>query len=93
MQKKPKGHSTALYAYPTGGCGHNIKAEMTANVVVVVSVFLLLLVAGASCGHHHIGEERGVPTNSWAVEILGGDRVADEVAKDHGFINRGRVSC
>ena len=34
---------------------------------------------------------RGEPTNSWAVEILGGDMMAEEVAKHHGFINRGKV--
>ena len=31
-------------------------------------------------------------TNEWAVEIEGGDEVAEQVASIHGFINHGKVS-
>ena len=31
-------------------------------------------------------------TNSWAVEVRGGRRVADKLAKEHGFTNMGEVS-
>jgi len=31
-------------------------------------------------------------SNSWAVEVIGGDAVADTLAKKHGVINLGRVS-
>lgn len=30
-------------------------------------------------------------TNTWAVHIPGGEKAADEVAKQHGFINHGRI--
>lgn len=30
-------------------------------------------------------------TDSWAVEINGGRRIADKIAKKHGFINAGEV--
>lgn len=35
---------------------------------------------------------RDEPTNHWAVEVPDGDRVADDVARRHGFINHGKVS-
>ena len=31
-------------------------------------------------------------TDLWAVHVNGGDEVANEVARRHGFINRGQVS-
>lgn len=37
-------------------------------------------------------EEEAEFSNSWAVEIHGGLEVADDVAKKHGFINKGQVS-
>lgn len=36
-------------------------------------------------------EEQSVFSNSWAVEVKGGLRVADQLAEKHGFINRGLV--
>lgn len=30
-------------------------------------------------------------TNQWAVHVTGGDRVADDIANRHGFINLGKV--
>lgn len=32
-------------------------------------------------------------TQQWAVHVEGGSKIADEVARDHGFINHGLVSC
>ena len=31
-------------------------------------------------------------SNSWAVEVRGGPEVADDLARKHGFVNRGQVS-
>lgn len=31
-------------------------------------------------------------TRQWAVHLNGGPEVADEVARDHGFVNLGQVS-
>ena len=31
-------------------------------------------------------------SNQWAVEVIGGASVADEIAAIHGFINHGQVS-
>lgn len=31
-------------------------------------------------------------SNEWAVEIQGGDSVADEVAHIHGYVNHGKVT-
>lgn len=36
-------------------------------------------------------EEQSVFSNSWAVEVKGGLRIADQLAEKHGFINRGLV--
>ena len=40
----------------------------------------------------HCGCGDVVYSNSWAVEISGGDSEADSIAKKHGFTNLGRVS-
>lgn len=34
-----------------------------------------------------------VYTNTWAVQINGGPEEADRIAREHGFINHGNVSC
>ena len=47
-------------------------------------VVLLLIVAGSLCAAD--------TTNSWAVQVSGGDIIADELAKKHGFVNLGLVS-
>ena len=36
-------------------------------------------------------EDEDYYTNSWAVEIQGGDDVANRIAKTHGFLNKGQV--
>lgn len=33
-----------------------------------------------------------VYTNAWAVQINGGPKEADRIAREHGFINHGNVS-
>ena len=47
-----------------------------------VCVFVCLLF-GSCCGAQY--------SNSWAVEITGGDAVADAIAEKHGVINLGKV--
>ena len=37
------------------------------------------------------GKEDRYFTNSWVLEINGGDEVADRIAKQHDFINMGQV--
>ena len=37
------------------------------------------------------GEEDRYFTNSWVLEINGGDEVADRIANQHDFINMGQV--
>ena len=37
-------------------------------------------------------ERKNIYTNSWAVEIVGGDEVANRIAEKHGFNNIGQVS-
>lgn len=53
-------------------------------------VLLLLVFFYFSSEFYGAGEEV-VFSNSWAVEILGGPEAADEIAKKHGFINKGQV--
>ena len=36
-------------------------------------------------------EERPRYTNSWAVQVVGGRRAADELARKHGLVNHGQV--
>ena len=52
-------------------------------LLVVVAVGVLL--EPSCCGDT-------VYSNSWAVEIGGGDAEADSIARKHGFTNLGRVS-
>ena len=40
----------------------------------------------------HVRAEQDVFTNSWAVEVVGGDSAADDLAERHGFSNLGKVS-
>ena len=53
--------------------------------------WLLVMVAvGVLLEHSSCGDL--VYSNSWAVEIGGGDAEADSIARKHGFTNLGRVS-
>lgn len=47
-----------------------------------VCVFVCLLFGSCSGAQY---------SNSWAVEITGGDAVADAIAKKHGVLNLGKV--
>ena len=56
---------------------------------------LLLALLALSLALHGEGEEATegkLYSNSWAVEVVGGDEVADVIASRHGFTNMGRVS-
>ena len=46
-------------------------------------LFLILFIQSLKAEHGY--------TNEWAVEIEGGDNMADLVADTHGFINHGKV--
>ena len=41
---------------------------------------------------YHAAVGQNMYTNSWAVEVNGGKEVADNIARKHGFINKGQVS-
>ncbi len=66
---------------------------------ILLSVLLALL--ALSLAAHGVDEgtegngigEGKIFSNSWAVEISGGDEVAERIAKRHGFTNLGRVSA
>ncbi len=71
-----------------------------AALFFTVGVLLLLLSMNPVKGHLRAGVGRNEfaagfgreePTNVWAVEITGGDKNADEIAKKYGFINHGKV--
>lgn len=47
----------------------------------------ILFIANVTCGTSDEEEF----TNSWVVEIRGGDEEADSIAKEHGFVNKGQV--
>ena len=57
----------------------------------VVACLLLGLLAACCCSAAGDEGER-LYSNSWAVELVGGDIAADELAARHGFVNLGRVS-
>lgn len=38
-----------------------------------------------------VSEEDILFSNSWAVEVRGGSNVAEQVARRHGFVNKGQV--
>ena len=42
--------------------------------------------------YHDVPNKMNMYTNSWAVEVNGGKQVADDIARKHGFINKGQVS-
>lgn len=52
-------------------------------MLLLLAMIVMVMVGGVSCE---------VYSNSWAVEIVGGDVAADLIAKRHGFVNLGRVS-
>ncbi len=63
-----------------------------------MSVLLSLLVLSlAAHGAQREEEDGGLGgetfSNSWAVEVAGGDEVAELIAKKHGFTNLGQVSA
>lgn len=62
---------------------------MASSVFMCAVLNLLVLFMAAKA---HIGERKGEPTNSFAVEVPWGDKVAEAVARRHGFINHGKVS-
>ena len=55
-----------------------------------LSILLILVIVICSC-KPEVSEEEADFSNSWAVEIHGGLEVADDLAKKHGFINKGQV--
>jgi len=54
----------------------------------MLSRFLCVVVCVYVCASYSCASY----SNSWAVEVIGGDAVADTLAKKHGVINLGRVS-
>ena len=57
------------------------------------TVFLALLCAScATCLTNQGEEEEGLYVNEWAVKVIGGERVARDVAADHGFDFDGQVN-
>lgn len=67
--------------------------EFTMSPKLLYVFCLIVLIDVAWC------EEDHVFSNSWAVEVKGGSYIADQLAKKHGFINKGlvrktsKVSC
>ena len=63
---------------------------MTSNALTGTFLLLKLFFAFIIiCGHASGFDENYA--NEWAVEIEGGDTIADKVAFEHGFINHGKV--
>ncbi len=54
----------------------------------VVFQFLILVFFSVVFGE----DEQVFFSNSWGVEVAGGPEVAIEIAKKHGFVNKGQVS-
>jgi len=54
------------------------------RIVFLVCLFLL--------SEFCIADEEVFFSNSWAVEVAGGVVAANEIARKHGFINKGQVS-
>lgn len=52
---------------------------------------ILKVVLGLFLIHLTTGDRKALYSNSWAVEVSGGYSVANEIAKKHGFINKGQV--
>ena len=67
--------------------------SLSLNLVLVCVVFLFTFdnkfqasaLSDESDGHEYTGD--------FAVEVLGGQDAADQVAREHGFLNNGPVSC
>lgn len=53
---------------------------------------LTLLLVAVGCLHQVFGDQRRSLMASWAVEVLGAEQEANELAEELGLINRGRVS-
>lgn len=61
--------------------------KMSMNGVIQ---FLLTILVVCSC-KQGMKDELADFSNSWAIEVRGGLEIADEIAKKHGFINKGQV--
>lgn len=59
----------------------------------ILVLALLLLLTGAEIIHSNqeTSPDSTIFTDQWAVHVPGGDRVADEIAARHGFLNFGKV--
>lgn len=62
------------------------KAEIPRDMGRVLQL-ILILVFSSYC----VSEESVLVSNSWAVEVRGGSNVAEQVARRHGFVNKGLV--
>ena len=56
-----------------------------------LTVFVLCILSTSLIGCHGNSPEEVVYSNSWAVEVKGGHHVANELARKHGFVNKGQV--
>ena len=86
---------TAADKYKPGCCtgGISVVGTIIASIIMVKILFLELLVLAAVVSAvvvKHAGPFVGW-SNSWAVEIEGGNDKATEIAQKHGFVNLGQV--
>ena len=65
-------------------------ADDTRRLLVNSLLFYLLILYSIALSNG-VFTKNGVFTNSWAVEVTGGDAEAEEIAVRHGFTNLGRV--
>ena len=56
-----------------------------------LSAIVLFILSTSLTGCHGNSPKEAVFSNSWAVEVKGGHHVANELARKHGFINKGQV--
>ncbi len=66
---------------------------MRIGVSVLLSLLVLSLAAHGAQREEDGGLEGETFSNSWAVEVDGGDEVAELIAEKHGFTNLGQVSA
>ncbi len=59
--------------------------------VLIFASFFAVVATLHELKDSEFSSESTIFTNQWAVHVTGGDRVADDIAKRHGFINLGKV--
>ena len=70
---------------------HELGVDWISRVLIFSSTLVVVTALHAS-KDSEFSSDSPVFTDQWAVHVIGGDRVADDLAARHDFTNLGKVS-